>query len=154
MDSRRYTIIFEGKLAEGVDLETAKAKLQALFKTDRGTVDKLFSGKRTVLKKDVSVEVVKKFQANNFCFSDFVNNQQLLHAEGVLHEPVRAEMLPKIEEEWHTRFSSRAHHDRSATPVDLVEEEALTNDNTISDLTDAQGFVALGKDGACCKQEY
>jgi len=62
MDSQRYTIIFEGKVADGVDMEIAKGNLQRLFKTDRATVDKLFSGKRTVLKKDVPRETLKKYQ--------------------------------------------------------------------------------------------
>jgi TM2 domain-containing membrane protein YozV len=63
MDSQRYNIIFEGKIADGVDMEIAKGNLQRLFKADRATVDKLFSGKRTVLKKDVPAETVKKYQA-------------------------------------------------------------------------------------------
>jgi len=63
MDSQRYNIIFEGKVADGVDIEIAKDNLQRLFKTDRATVDKLFSGKRTVLKKDVPADTLKKYQA-------------------------------------------------------------------------------------------
>ena len=63
MDSQRYNIIFEGKIADGVDIEIAKGNLQRLFKTDRATVDKLFSAKRTVLKKDLPAETVKKYQA-------------------------------------------------------------------------------------------
>ena len=62
MDSQRYNIIFEGKVADGVDMEIAKGNLQRLFKTDRATVDKLFSGKRTVLKKNVSADTLKKYQ--------------------------------------------------------------------------------------------
>lgn len=63
MESQTYNIIFEGEAAEGVDPEIARDKLQKLFKTDRATVDRLFSGKRTVLKKNVSVDVAKKYQA-------------------------------------------------------------------------------------------
>jgi Tfp pilus assembly protein PilE/ribosomal protein L40E len=63
MDSQRYNIIFEGKIADGVDMEIAKGNLQRLFKADRATVDKLFSGKRTILKKDIPAEAVKKYQA-------------------------------------------------------------------------------------------
>ena len=63
MDSQRYNIIFEGKIADGVDLEMTKGNMQRLFKTDRTTVDTLFSGKRTVLKKDISADLVKKYQA-------------------------------------------------------------------------------------------
>ena len=63
MDSQRYNIIFEGKIADGVDMEIAKGNLQRLFKADRATVDKLFSGKRTILKKDIPANAVKKYQA-------------------------------------------------------------------------------------------
>jgi len=63
MESQSYNIIFEGEAADGVDTETAKGNLQNLFKADRATVDRLFSVKRTVLKKDVSADVAKKYQA-------------------------------------------------------------------------------------------
>ena len=62
MGARTYNIIFEGTAAEGVDPENAKLNLQSLFKTDRSTVDRLFAGKRTVLKRDVSIDVARKYQ--------------------------------------------------------------------------------------------
>jgi Tfp pilus assembly protein PilE/TM2 domain-containing membrane protein YozV len=61
MDSQRYKIIFEGKIAEGFDRNTAKANLQRLFKADRATVEKLFSGKRAVLKKGLTAAEVQKY---------------------------------------------------------------------------------------------
>jgi len=63
MDSRRYSVIFEGKVVDGVDPETARSNLQRLLKIDSATVDKLFSGKRRVLKKEASTDIVKKYQA-------------------------------------------------------------------------------------------
>ena len=61
MDSK-YNVIFEGRAADGIDTETAKSNLQNLFKMDRAAIDKLFSGKRTVLKMDVSSELAKKYE--------------------------------------------------------------------------------------------
>jgi TM2 domain-containing membrane protein YozV/type II secretory pathway pseudopilin PulG len=63
LEPQRYKIIFEGKVAEGVDPETARGNLQRLLKVDDATLEKLFSGKRVVLKKGCDASVVKKYQA-------------------------------------------------------------------------------------------
>jgi TM2 domain-containing membrane protein YozV/Tfp pilus assembly major pilin PilA len=61
MESQLYRIIFEGKIVEGFDEDTAKANLQRLFKTDRASVEKLFSGKRVVLKKGITAAEVQNY---------------------------------------------------------------------------------------------
>jgi Tfp pilus assembly protein PilE len=61
MGSQRYKIIFEGKIVEGFDRNTARANLQRLFKADRATVEKLFSGKRAILKKGLTAAEVQKY---------------------------------------------------------------------------------------------
>ncbi|MGV8919109.1 MAG: DUF805 domain-containing protein [Pseudomonas sp.] len=49
-----FRIIFEGKLRAGVEPETAKLNLAALFKSDAAVVDKLFSGKPAIIKRGLS----------------------------------------------------------------------------------------------------
>ena len=58
-----YRIIFEGKTAQGQDIARTKSALQTLFRTDEDTVEKLFSGKRIILKKQLSLELAQKYQA-------------------------------------------------------------------------------------------
>jgi type II secretory pathway pseudopilin PulG len=63
MKAQSYKIIFEGEVAEGVDPDTAKGNLQRLFKTDDATAERLFSGKRVVLKKNLTAGMLKKYDA-------------------------------------------------------------------------------------------
>ena len=43
MAETHFKIIFEGKLRNGVELQTAKLNLASLFKSEASVVDKLFS---------------------------------------------------------------------------------------------------------------
>lgn len=61
MKDQAYRIIFEGKIAEGVDSQTARSNLQRLLKVDDATIERLFSGKRVVLKKDATAATVEKY---------------------------------------------------------------------------------------------
>jgi Tfp pilus assembly major pilin PilA/TM2 domain-containing membrane protein YozV len=63
LEPQRYIIIFEGKVVEGVDPKTARSNLQRLLKVDDARLEKLFSGKRVVLKKGCDASMVKKYQA-------------------------------------------------------------------------------------------
>lgn len=61
MEPQCYKIIFDGKVVEGVDRDTAKENLRRLFKIDRATVEKLFSGKRVTLKKGITGAELQKY---------------------------------------------------------------------------------------------
>ena len=61
MDPKGYKIIFEGKVSDGVSINTAKTNLQRLFKTDDATMERVFSGKRVILKKDVPPTTIEKY---------------------------------------------------------------------------------------------
>lgn len=61
MQAQGYKIIFEGKVAAGIDVETAKGNMQRLFKTNDATVERLFSGKRVILKKNVPSEKIDRY---------------------------------------------------------------------------------------------
>lgn len=49
--SERYDICFSGQLLEGHDAKTVRDRLAKLFKADRATLDKLFSGKTQIIKR-------------------------------------------------------------------------------------------------------
>jgi uncharacterized membrane protein YhaH (DUF805 family) len=54
MSENRFKIVFDGALLPGVDITTAKLNLAALFKSDVGAIERLFSGRPVALKRDLS----------------------------------------------------------------------------------------------------
>lgn len=54
MTDTHYKIMFEGKVREGVSLETARLNLANLFKSETAAVEKLFNGQPVALKRGVS----------------------------------------------------------------------------------------------------
>jgi uncharacterized membrane protein YhaH (DUF805 family) len=54
MSENRYKIVFDGALLPGVDLDTAKFNLAALFKSDVSAIERLFNGRPVALKRDLS----------------------------------------------------------------------------------------------------
>jgi uncharacterized membrane protein YhaH (DUF805 family) len=61
MAETHFKIIFEGKLRNGVELETAKLNLAALFKSEAAVVEKLFSGQPVILKRGLSQEQAQRY---------------------------------------------------------------------------------------------
>ncbi|WP_397451105.1 DUF805 domain-containing protein [Pseudomonas sp. NA-150] len=61
MADTHFKIIFEGTLRNGVDLETAKLNLAALFKSDTAVVERLFGGKAVILKRGLSQEKANQY---------------------------------------------------------------------------------------------
>ena len=54
MTEKAYQIIFSGQTVDGIDTTQAKANLSKLYKTDVSQIEKLFQGKRVVLKKNLN----------------------------------------------------------------------------------------------------
>lgn len=63
MQDEAYMLVFQGDLAEGVDLERAKENLRELFKVSHDKVEQLFSLPAVVVKKNLTRELAQKFQA-------------------------------------------------------------------------------------------
>src|SRR5213080_3304117 len=61
MADTHFRIIFEGKLRNGVELETAKLNLAALFNTNAEKVEQLFSAKPVILKRGLSQEKARQY---------------------------------------------------------------------------------------------
>jgi TM2 domain-containing membrane protein YozV len=73
MSDKKYRVIFKGDVAAGVQINEVKQKLAASFKTDIAKIDKLFSGKRKVIKKGADLETCEKVKkaferAGAICF--------------------------------------------------------------------------------------
>lgn len=83
-----FKIVFEGSPLPGVDLETAKANLAQLFKSDSLAVEKLFTGRKVALKRNLAPDAAQKYLA-------------ALHQAGVdarLEEEAQVELsLEKVE---------------------------------------------------------
>ncbi len=60
MANEKYRVIFTGDVADGAEVEDVKQKLAAIFKTDIVKIDRLFSGKRKVIKKGSDLEACEK----------------------------------------------------------------------------------------------
>lgn len=63
MSESRYNIVFHGELVGGADPAVVKQNLAKVFKMDLERVEKLFSGKAVVLKKDADKATAMKFRA-------------------------------------------------------------------------------------------
>jgi len=60
--STRYNIYYAGQLVEGEQLETVRPRLAKLFNADQQTLDRLFSGKAQLLKRDCDKATALKYK--------------------------------------------------------------------------------------------
>jgi len=56
-----FKIVFDGSPLPGVDLQTAKANLAQLFRSDLEAVEKLFTGHKVALKRNLSHDTAQKY---------------------------------------------------------------------------------------------
>jgi uncharacterized protein YdgA (DUF945 family) len=61
MNEAQYEVAFSGQIQEGAELDAVKASIARMFKADKATMAKLFSGKRFVIRKDLSAEAADKY---------------------------------------------------------------------------------------------
>lgn len=62
MSGKTFAVVFSGKVVEGASVERVKGNLAKLFKVDVAKVERLFSGARVVLKKELDETTAKKYQ--------------------------------------------------------------------------------------------
>jgi hypothetical protein len=62
MPENTFDILFTGDIADGVDITTVKLKAAQLFRLDDAKLVVLFSGKRTILKKNINNDAAQKYQ--------------------------------------------------------------------------------------------
>ena len=58
-----YAVVFQGQCADGVDEATVRANLAKLFNTDAAHIEKMFGGRKVVIKKGVDAEAARKYKA-------------------------------------------------------------------------------------------
>ena len=63
MDTDRFNVVFTGKLIEGFQIEVVKENFANAFKVGGMQLDALFQGKAVILKKNVSLDSGKQYQA-------------------------------------------------------------------------------------------
>ncbi len=56
-----YNIVFEGKTVPEKDIDSVKKALMNILKADEQSIDRLFSGKRVLIRKNVEASTAKKF---------------------------------------------------------------------------------------------
>lgn len=61
MSSTLYKIVFEGNALPGIEPGAAKANLAGLFNTDSAAIDKLFSGRKVALKRNLQQAEAQKY---------------------------------------------------------------------------------------------
>jgi hypothetical protein len=59
----RYNVYFDGQVMAGHDLGSVREKLAKVFNADQATLDKLFSGKRQLIKRSCDAATAQKFKA-------------------------------------------------------------------------------------------
>ena len=61
MSDPLYEVIFYGQIHEDAELNEVKARIGKMFKADEVTIARLFSGKRIVVKRNLSAEAADKY---------------------------------------------------------------------------------------------
>jgi hypothetical protein len=105
-NGNRYKVIFNGKTVDGCQCKDVKRHLGALLKTDQDKIDRLFSGRWVVIKRDVDYQTALKYlnvfkQAGAICELEGVgrhSNQQPAYAAGSMaemepHRVAKAEVM-------------------------------------------------------------
>ncbi|MDH5484365.1 MAG: hypothetical protein OEY43_03935 [Gammaproteobacteria bacterium] len=62
MGEDTFEVAFSGEMLDGTDPEQVKANVARIFKADAAKLEHLFSGKRVVIKKNISEEMATKYQ--------------------------------------------------------------------------------------------
>jgi hypothetical protein len=61
MDEMLFEVAFSGQIHNDAELDEVKAHIARMFKADEATIARLFSGKRIVIKKNLTAEAADKY---------------------------------------------------------------------------------------------
>ena len=62
MSNTKYRVIFKGDIADGKTIDDVKKRLASILKAETTTIEKLFSGKYIVIKKDADRETCERLK--------------------------------------------------------------------------------------------
>jgi hypothetical protein len=63
MQANQYRVAFSGQIKQNADLNSVKIQMSKMFKRDMATIDRLFSGKKIVIQKNLTLERAKKIKS-------------------------------------------------------------------------------------------
>lgn len=124
-----YNIIFEGKTVPGKEIDLVKKALMNILKADDQSIDRLFSGKRVLIRKNVEAGTAKKFLK---AFEDVgaVCNLEQVKVSGEVSAPNQQEGIEMTEAD---SGKSQVVKPESAQSVRTAdgEEMIITNIETV-----------------------
>ncbi len=91
--SERYNVVFEGKIMPGKDLQLVKDRLKELMKTDDEGIERLFTGKPVVVRKNLEKETAEKYR-NAFAKAGAMCEVSPEPAPQAAPDPVAAPAVP------------------------------------------------------------
>jgi thiol-disulfide isomerase/thioredoxin len=62
MTAQRYRVLFEGQIIPGHDVQTVKKNLAVIFRLGHEKMERFFSGRRFVIKKDLDQQSAQKYE--------------------------------------------------------------------------------------------
>jgi hypothetical protein len=100
-----YKVIFAGELVAGADPGAVRANFQKLFKADEKRVEKLFSGNRVLIKKNVDEATAQKYQATlrkagGVCSIEPMHEEPAAGAEPAPEPPIASRKSPGPASTW------------------------------------------------------
>jgi len=141
----KFNLVFSGELARGADPASAKKNLGALFNISGEQVEKLFSGKRITLKKNLDFDTANKYRVaikKAGCIAE---------VSAIEQKPAEQEKKPKAVFVTDAPAGS-APVSEAATPEKPSEDRAVNNSHSAPEKSDDSG-LSLAPTGSSVLQE-
>ena len=124
-----YNIVFEGKTVPGKEIDLVKKALMNILKADDQSIDRLFSGKRVLIRKNVEAGTAKKFLK---AFEDVgaVCNLEQVKVSGEVSAPNQQEGIEMTEADSGKSQVVKPESAQSGRTAD-GEEMIITNIETV-----------------------
>ena len=124
-----YNIVFEGKTVPGKEIDLVKKALMNILKADDQGIDRLFSGKRVLIRKNVEAGTAKKFLK---AFEDVgaVCNLEQVKVSGEVSAPNQQEGIEMTEADSGKNQVVKPESAQSVRTAD-GEEMIITNIETV-----------------------
>ncbi len=124
-----YNIVFEGKTVPGKEIDSVKKALMNILKADDQSIDRLFSGKRVLIRKNVEAATAKKFRK---AFEDIgaVCNLEQVKVSGEVSAPNQQEGVEITEADSGKNQVVKPESAQSVRTAD-GEEMIITNIETV-----------------------
>ena len=124
-----YNIVFEGKTVPGKEIDLVKKALMNILKADDQSIDRLFSGKRVLIRKNVEAGTAKKFLK---AFEDVgaVCNLEQVKVSGEVSAPNQQEGIEMTEADSGKNQVVKPESAQSVRTAD-GEEMIITNIETV-----------------------